>query len=150
MHPTVRRPGLGGYHTETFKIRQLKCSPSGVSNCVQQIKVKQSRSAVNITGESDIAGPAAQLLPDQQGAPLHNAEAQMALQQVLTTPHEGQHGWHGALCLPTCGSNSSASWHSPGGSAQPLKDCRLRGRLRAPCVTEITSSSLETRMLQAV
>lgn len=39
-----------------------------------------------MTGESDTAGPAAQLLPEQQGAPLPNAEAQMALQQVLTTP----------------------------------------------------------------
>lgn len=46
-----------------------------------------------MTGESDTASLAAQLLCEQQGAPLPSAEAQMVLQQVLTTP---QAGWHGA------------------------------------------------------
>lgn len=47
---------MEGCHTETFKIRQLKCSPKGVLIVFNKSRSNKSRSAVNMTGESDTAG----------------------------------------------------------------------------------------------
>lgn len=92
MRPTILWPGLGVHlRWRAVTLRLLKSGsrsavPAAFLIVFNKSRSNKSRSAVNMTGESDTAGPAVQLLREQQGAPLPSAETQMVLQQVLTTP----------------------------------------------------------------